>query len=59
VVWDNSPIHRRKEVKEFLAAGGARSIHLDPSSTVGYLPFLGKVEKHGFFDGLRFLNFKM
>jgi transposase len=42
VVWDNSPIHRRKEVKEFLAAGGARSIHLEPLPT--YAPELNPVE---------------
>jgi transposase len=30
VVWDGSPIHRRKEVKEFLADGAGRRIHLEP-----------------------------
>jgi transposase len=30
VVWDGSPIHRRKEVKEFLARGLGRQIHLEP-----------------------------
>lgn len=30
VVWDGSPIHRRKEVKEFLAQGAARQIHIEP-----------------------------
>ncbi len=30
VVWDNSPIHRRREVREFLAAGITRNVHLEP-----------------------------
>jgi transposase len=42
VVWDNSPIHRRREVKEFLAAGAARHIHLE--SLPAYAPELNPVE---------------
>lgn len=42
VVWDNSPIHRRREVKEFLAAGAARSIHIEPLPP--YAPELNPVE---------------
>jgi len=42
VVWDNSPIHRRREVKEFLAAGAARRIHLEPLPP--YAPELNPVE---------------
>lgn len=42
VVWDNSPIHRRREVREFLAAGAARSIHLEPLPS--YAPELNPVE---------------
>jgi transposase len=42
VVWDNSPIHRRKEIKEFLAAGAARSIHIEPLPP--YAPELNPVE---------------
>jgi len=42
VVWDNSPIHRRKEVKEFLAAGAARSLHIEPLPP--YAPELNPVE---------------
>jgi transposase len=42
VVWDNSPIHRRREVKEFLAAGAARSIHIE--SLPPYAPELNPVE---------------
>jgi transposase len=30
VIWDGSPIHRGNEVREFLAGGGARHIHLEP-----------------------------
>ena len=42
VVWDNSPIHRRREVKEFLATGTARSIHLE--ALPPYTPELNPVE---------------
>ena len=28
-VWDGSPIHRSKEIKAFLAGGGARFVHLE------------------------------
>jgi len=42
VVWDNSPIHRRQEVKEFLAQGGAEAIHVEPLPP--YAPDLNPVE---------------
>jgi transposase len=42
VVWDNSPIHRRREVKEFLAAGAARCIHLE--ALPPYAPELNPIE---------------
>jgi transposase len=29
VIWDGAPIHRSKEVKEFLADGWTRQIHLE------------------------------
>lgn len=29
VIWDGSPIHRNSQVKEFLANGGAKHIHLE------------------------------
>jgi transposase len=29
VIWDGSPIHRGREVKTFLAAGGAPHVHLE------------------------------
>jgi transposase len=42
VVWDGSPIHRRKEVKEFLAQGAAHRIHIEPLPF--YAPDLNPVE---------------
>jgi transposase len=42
IVWDNSPIHRRHEIKEFLAAGAARYIHIEPLPP--YAPELNPVE---------------
>jgi transposase len=42
VLWDGSPIHRRKEVKEFLAQGAARQIHIKPLPF--YAPDLNPVE---------------
>jgi len=36
VVWDGAPIHRGKVVKQFLAAGAARRIHLERFP--GYAP---------------------
>jgi transposase len=42
IVWDNSPIHRRRAVKEFLAAGAARHIHIE--ALPAYAPDLNPVE---------------
>jgi transposase len=42
VVWDNSPIHRRHEVKEFLAGPAGKKIHLEPLPP--YAPDLNPVE---------------
>ena len=42
LVWDNSPIHRRREVREFLASGVARSVHIE--SLPPYAPELNPVE---------------
>src|SRR5947209_3163482 len=42
VIWDGSPIHRRREVKEFLAQGAARRIHIE--SLPFYAPDLNPVE---------------
>jgi transposase len=42
VVWDGSPIHRRKEVQEFLAQGAAHQIHIEPLPF--YAPDLNPVE---------------
>jgi transposase len=41
VIWDGSPIHRRAEVKEFVAAAGGK-IHLEPLPP--YAPDLNPVE---------------
>jgi transposase len=30
VIWDGAPIHRAQPVRDFLAAGGAERIHLEP-----------------------------
>jgi hypothetical protein len=42
VVWDGSPIHRRTELKEFLAEAAARKIHVEPLPP--YAPDLNPVE---------------
>jgi transposase len=42
IVWDNSPIHRSQEVREFLAGGGARCVHIELLPT--YAPELNPVE---------------
>lgn len=42
VIWDGAPIHRRKVVKAFLAAGGAERLWLE--RLPGYAPELNPVE---------------
>ena len=42
VIWDGSPIHRAKEIKEFLAAGAAQRLHLE--RLPGYAPDLNPQE---------------
>jgi transposase len=42
VIWDGSPIHRRKAVKEFLATAGARGVRLERLPP--YAPDLNPVE---------------
>jgi hypothetical protein len=42
VIWDGSPIHRAHVIKEFLAAGAARRLHLE--RLPGYVP---RVESTG------------
>lgn len=42
IVWDGSPIHRRHEVKEFLAGPAAKTIHVEPLPS--YAPDLNPVE---------------
>lgn len=43
VIWDGSPIHRGPDVREFLAAGAARRIHLEKLPP--YAPDLNPVEE--------------
>lgn len=42
VIWDGSPIHRANAVKEFLAAGAAKRLHLE--RLPGYAPELNPQE---------------
>lgn len=42
VIWDGSPIHRAKVIKEFLAAGAAQRLHLE--RLPGYAPELNPQE---------------
>lgn len=42
VIWDGSPIHRAKAIKEFLAAGAAKRLHLE--RLPGYAPELNPQE---------------
>jgi transposase len=42
VIWDGAPIHRGQPVKDFLAQGGARRIHLEHFP--GYAPELNPAE---------------
>jgi transposase len=43
VIWDGSPIHRRTNVKEFLAAREGRGVHIEPLPP--YAPDLNPVEE--------------
>ena len=40
VIWDGASIHRAKAIKEFLAAGAARRLHLE--RLPGYAPDLNR-----------------
>lgn len=42
VIWDGAPIHRCQPIKEFLAAGAARRLHLE--QLPGYAPELNPAE---------------
>jgi transposase len=42
VIWDGAPIHRAKVIKEFLAAGAAKRLHLE--RLPGYAPDLNPQE---------------
>jgi transposase len=43
VIWDGSPIHRWGAVQEFLAAGGAKRVHLE--AMPGYAPDLSPLDQ--------------
>jgi transposase len=43
VVWDSSPIHRWKEVREFLAGPGANKVHAE--ALPGYAPDLSPLDQ--------------
>jgi transposase len=43
VIWDGSPIHRRANVKEFLASREGRGVHIEPLPA--YAPDLNPVEE--------------
>jgi transposase len=42
IIWDGAPIHRGQPIKEFLARGAAKRIHLE--QLPGYAPDLSPVE---------------
>ncbi|MGC9214969.1 transposase, partial [Athalassotoga sp.] len=42
IIWDNSPIHKSKKIKEFLKSGAAKRIHLE--ALPGYAPELNPTE---------------
>jgi transposase len=42
VIWDGAPIHRGQPVKDFLADGAARRLHLEPLP--GYAPDLNPLD---------------
>src|SRR5712692_4945768 len=45
VIWDGSPIHRWKAVREWLASGGAKRVHLE--MLPGYAPDLNPLDAGG------------
>jgi transposase len=42
IIWDGAPIHRGQPIKDFLARGAAKRIHLE--QLPGYAPDLNPVE---------------
>lgn len=54
VIWDGSPIHRAHEVKQFLADGAAKRIHIEPLPP--YAPDLNPAE--GIWDHLKFVEMR-
>jgi transposase len=45
VIWDGSPIHRWKEVREFLGGEGAQAVHVE--ALPGYAPDLDPLDEGG------------
>src|SRR6266542_747381 len=45
VIWDSSPIHRWGAVREYLASGAAKSVHVEPLP--GYAPDLSPWDQGG------------
>lgn len=43
VIWDGSPIHRWKEVREFLSGGGTQPVHVE--AMPGYAPDLSPLDQ--------------
>jgi len=54
VIWDGSPIHRGQAVKDFLADGGAKHIHLE--RLPGYAPDLNPDE--GVWNHLKYVELR-
>ena len=54
VIWDRASIHRATEVKTFLAAGGAKTVHLE--RLPGYAPDLNPVE--GIWNLLKYVELR-
>ena len=56
IVWDGSPIHRWGEVREYLAAGGAKKIHLE--ALPGYAPDLSPLDQGGCWQHLKHVEMR-
>lgn len=54
IVWDGAPIHRSKKLKEYLAQGAAKRLHLE--RLPGYAPELNPDE--GVWHYLKHVEFK-
>lgn len=56
IVWDGSPIHRWGAVREYLAAGGAKNIHLE--ALPGYAPDLSPLDQGGCWQHLKHVEMR-